>query len=343
MMGSYASCCSASKRMERAMYRKKKIIRNPLSGLLRTHRDATKMMIMIIVMSTSITPARRTAAGSLPVVINGSPQANSVKSIGSPMPRKMLNTFDPIALATAMSPNPSRATMIDDRVSGIEVPAANTTRPIIYGPMLRRHPRCSAKSTMPHDVSQIQTIDMTNESQYMYDLAYHVSTFCLLYLPRNHLVFSSSASSSSSSSRCERSVSAISAYGIDSFSHFWYESRSHAGIVILNTVCHGHEKACIVLPQHRAQQLFSSSSDRESGSTLKSVVAILNKGTRRPCRETMLSRRSTTVEAINFTFSSSDTALLSTIWRSCLKLLILAASSSFACSAAFSSASLASS
>ena len=93
-----------------------------------------------------------------------------------------------LSRAPTMSPKPSRATMMDDSVSGSEVPAASTTRPMMYDPMLSTQPRCRANVTVAHDRSQIARMHTTNDTQYMCDVAYHVSTCCLLNLPRNHLV-----------------------------------------------------------------------------------------------------------------------------------------------------------
>ena len=95
----------------------------------------------------------------------GSPHVHSDSIIGRPIPRKILKTLLPTALAQAMSPSPSFATTIELRASGIDVPAARTTRPMLKEPTPRWQPIFAARETMAHEVMPIQMMHIVNDSE----------------------------------------------------------------------------------------------------------------------------------------------------------------------------------
>lgn len=144
---------SASKTMLRMIYKKKNIIKKPDNDFVSTHFEQHKRLIWMTVMVTSMIPAIATSAMS--VTTNGAPHTSSVNNMGKPMPKKMLNTLLPTAFATAISPSPLFATMTELRVSGMDVPAAKTTKPMMYELMLNRQPMWYANSTMPQLTIQI--------------------------------------------------------------------------------------------------------------------------------------------------------------------------------------------
>lgn len=57
--------------------------------------------------------------------------ATLARNQGRPRPKRMSNTLLPTALAMAMSASPWRATIIEPMASGMLVPTARTTTPMI--------------------------------------------------------------------------------------------------------------------------------------------------------------------------------------------------------------------
>ena len=78
----------------------------------------------------------------------------------------MSNTLLPTALATAMSAKPSLATAIEDKASGIEVPAAKTVVPMTTAGMLSMHPILTHHSTIQCVMNPIHAMDMKNDTRY---------------------------------------------------------------------------------------------------------------------------------------------------------------------------------
>ena len=78
----------------------------------------------------------------------------------------MSNTLLPTALATAMSAKPSLATAIDDKASGMDVPAASTVVPMTTAGMLSMHPILTHHSTIQCVMNPIHAMDMKNDTRY---------------------------------------------------------------------------------------------------------------------------------------------------------------------------------
>ena len=106
---------------------------------------------------------------------------------GTPKPRLISNTFEPIALLklcyfkfldsnrlhpidfaylTAISPNPSLATKTDEIASGIDVPTAMMTRPIVKWLISKIAPKCSTHSNIPNEMATIHKIAMVKDTRY---------------------------------------------------------------------------------------------------------------------------------------------------------------------------------
>mmetsp|Transcript_43932 Transcript_43932/g.93500 ORF Transcript_43932/g.93500 Transcript_43932/m.93500 type:complete len:261 (-) Transcript_43932:818-1600(-) len=94
-------------------------------------------------------------------------------SHGQPRPSRMLKTFEPSTLHTAMLPCPLRATRMEESASGTEVPAARMVRPMRNSGIWRMQPARAAKSTMRKERRPIHMMDMVKV------MKYHVSHFSL--------------------------------------------------------------------------------------------------------------------------------------------------------------------
>ena len=65
-----------------------------------------------------------------------------------------------------MSPNPSRATKIEERASGMEVPTAMTTKPMVKWLISSISPINSTHSNIPNEINTIHTIAIVNDNRY---------------------------------------------------------------------------------------------------------------------------------------------------------------------------------
>mmetsp|Transcript_101264 Transcript_101264/g.261686 ORF Transcript_101264/g.261686 Transcript_101264/m.261686 type:complete len:256 (-) Transcript_101264:623-1390(-) len=89
----------------------------------------------------------------------GSPEKMPFNIHGTPSPTRMSKTFEPKALATAMSPSPFFATAIDARASGIEVPAASGMRPMTRGGTISSCPIRAVESIIRKVAMPIQRME----------------------------------------------------------------------------------------------------------------------------------------------------------------------------------------
>mmetsp|Transcript_43931 Transcript_43931/g.93496 ORF Transcript_43931/g.93496 Transcript_43931/m.93496 type:complete len:220 (-) Transcript_43931:994-1653(-) len=87
-------------------------------------------------------------------------------SHGQPRPSRMLKTFEPSTLHTAMLPCPLRATRMEESASGTEVPAARMVRPMRNSGIWRMQPARAAKSTMRKERRPIHMMDMVKVPKY---------------------------------------------------------------------------------------------------------------------------------------------------------------------------------
>lgn len=73
---------------------------------------------------------RSMVEGRMFAVLTGmlSVRKSRLSSQGMPRPKRISKTLEPIALVIAMSPRPWRETMMEDKLSGTEVPIASTVR-----------------------------------------------------------------------------------------------------------------------------------------------------------------------------------------------------------------------
>ena len=120
---------------------------------------------------TAKVPNRIATLSSMPHFLTGnvSSQMSSFPSLikprnihGKPKPSKISNTFDPTALAMAMSASPARATIMEPKASGTEVPMASNVMPMTIGSMPKMQPIHVAAWTMAVQRPPIHAMDMMN-------------------------------------------------------------------------------------------------------------------------------------------------------------------------------------
>eukprot|EP01083_Nonionella_stella_P209426 759194_1 len=96
------------------------------------------------------------------LTITGKPNIIVERNQGNPRPRRTSKTLEPITLATAISPFPSRATRREHNATGRLDPTARTVLPITFADTPMHLPVLSAKSTIKNEIAPIQRTEIVN-------------------------------------------------------------------------------------------------------------------------------------------------------------------------------------